>query len=239
MQDARQIRFATTLSKLAAACRQELDDLTLEVYTEAVCPLVDPAEWDEFVLAAIRTGRFTWFPKVAELVDALREFRGAAPLDAEAVQAYERVIASSTYLPEAGARWVYRDVVERCGKAAAEAFLAAGGDEAFRSEYRSQERRAAFLAAYQRAAREQPETRLLPAPTAVPQLPAGTPELSAGEAKPLLDRVREKAGETARPVAIEPYRPLTEREHARRLEQLKAQAQEITAEEERPQEQSA
>jgi hypothetical protein len=65
----RETRFAVGLTKLAVACRQEADDLTLETYTEAMADQVDPDEWEEFVREAIRGRRYRWFPGTQQLGD--------------------------------------------------------------------------------------------------------------------------------------------------------------------------
>lgn len=196
---ARESRFGKALSRLATACRQELDDLTLEVYTEALCYQVEPDEWEAFTRKAVAAGWFTWLPKVVEILDALREFRGDRPLLVEATEAYERVLQAGVYTPEAGTVWIYRDVRETCGEAAAEAFLAAGGNAAFGSTYRENDRRERFVAAYGEAVRESPAAKLLPAGPTVRALPA--PVLpSREEAASVVERLRDMAGVEPPPV---------------------------------------
>jgi hypothetical protein len=201
--------FGTGLARLVKACRQEIDVVTLEVYTEALCYQIEPAEWEAFTRSVVASGRFSWFPKVAELLDALREYRGEpsrAELDrqlsTEAGEAYQAVMDSGIYTAEGGTSWNYRTVVEKRGRAAGEAFIAAGGDEAFRitdEKWNYDKRRERFVAAYQVAVREQPalSMRALPAPSSGEQKQIGAgdqaeadPQLTAVEAKGFLDNLR-------------------------------------------------
>lgn len=160
-------QFAIGLSRIALAVRESVDAATFAVYHELVAERTDAEEWQAFTVEFARhpprghEGR-PRFPTVVELLDALAEFRGAPPLEREATEAYDRVLAASTYTPEGGATWNYRDVRERCGLAAAEAFLEAGGHHAFATTWDESRRRGRFLAAYQAEARERPGARLLP-----------------------------------------------------------------------------
>lgn len=167
----REIEFSKGLSRITKACRQEVDGATLEVYTEALCHQVEPDEWDRFTLDVIRSGRFTWFPKVAELLAALSDFRGEPRLDAEAATAYERVLECGIYTAEGGTTWNQRTVAESCGRVAAEAFMAAGGPHAFATSWDESKRRERFLAAYQQTACDRPNDRLLPAGAETKLLP--------------------------------------------------------------------
>lgn len=133
-------------------------------------------EWQAFVRVAVKRFAWTFLPPVPALLDALRVFRGAPRLEAEAVLAYERVLESGSYGPE-GTYWHFREIAARCGAAAAEAFLEAGGHSAFCASdgggYRDTERQKRFVSAYQAAARVAPSGRLLPAATPQRFLPAG------------------------------------------------------------------
>ena len=158
--------FLPGLSRLAVASRQAVDEATFEVYREALGPEVDADEWEAFTLNCVRCDRFSWFPKVSEIRDALREYRGDPRLPVEAVAAYERVMECGTYHPEHGTRWSYREIRERCGLAAAEAFMAAGSHNGFAhtpEKYGDAFRRKLFVEEYILAARGNPEGRLLPA----------------------------------------------------------------------------
>lgn len=179
------------LTRLGAACRQELSDLTLEVYTEALCYQVELSEWERFTRESVSSGRFRWFPPVTELLDALREFRGAPALEPEASSAYERVLGASTYSAEAGASWTYRGVLQKCGKAAAEAFLEAGGHHAFATTWDEGKRRERFITAYVQAARAVPEARLLPAGEEQKLLPAPR-EITRDEAAAIIRRIEKQ-----------------------------------------------
>ena len=189
--------FAAGLTRISLAVRQSIDAATFAVYHEALERETNPAEWEAFTLGL--APRLQWFPKLAELLDALREFRGATPLEAEAVEAYERVLQAGAYTAEGGTSWTFRGVRETCGPAAAEAFLEAGGNGAFANTFRESDRRERFVAAYCQAAREEPEARLLPAAPTHEALPAA-PLPTEAEAVRIVDRIRELVGEQpARP----------------------------------------
>jgi hypothetical protein len=156
--------FLPGLTRLAVASRQAVDEATFEVYREALGLEVDAEEWEAFTLNCVRYDRFpTWFPKVSEIRDALREWRGDPRLEVEAMAAYERVLEAGNYSPEGGTTWSYRGVREKCGLAAAEAFLAAGSHSAFATTFSEAQRRKLFVQEYLLAARGNPEGRLLPA----------------------------------------------------------------------------
>lgn len=156
--------FTEGLMRLAVATRaQDVNGGTVAVYFDALAPQATPEAWRAFTLAAVAAGRFKFFPTVAELLDALREHRGERLPEAEAVEAYERVLGCGIYTPQGGTSWSFRAVREACGPAAAEAFLAAGGDNGFRSTWDEAKRRAAFVRAYAQAVRADAGARLLPA----------------------------------------------------------------------------
>jgi hypothetical protein len=155
--------FAEGLARVGIAVRQPADAATLRVYHDALADQTSADEWPAFCEWAVRSCAFAWFPKVAEFLDALRRFRGERPVGAEATAAYERVLAAGTYTAECGASWTYRGVLEACGKAAADAFLAAGGHLAFATTWDEGKRRERFVVAYAEALRAEPGSRLLPA----------------------------------------------------------------------------
>ena len=228
------MQFQRALSRISAGCRQELDDLTLEVYTEALCYQTTADEWERFTREAVASGRFSWFPKVVELLDALREFRGLPNLDAEAVAAYERVLDAGVYSAE-GTSWQFRAVVDSCGKAAAEAFLEAGGHNAFAWGGRDEpKRRERFVSAYRAAAREDESARLLP-PAPVKGLLAEPGSGAFASAHEILERVAginaAEEGESERQPFSRPPRVVEATDD--RLELLRRQAAEI-AEQETP-----
>ena len=156
--------FAEGLNRIGVAMRQPPDKATLSVYYDTIGLQVEGQEWLAFSRWCVDRDRFhIYFPKVADLRAALREFRGAPPLAVEATRAYERVLESGTYTATGGTSWNYRAVRERCGEAAARAFLAAGGHNAFAITFGEDGRRARFVAAYADAARANPDAALLPA----------------------------------------------------------------------------
>ncbi len=157
------VDFNEGLTRLATASRQTLGEATFEVYFEALGHETNADEWKAFTVRCVQTDRFEWFPRVPDLREALREFRGAPRLLPEAVAAYERVLSSGEYNPESGTTWSFRRVRDTCGRAAAEAFIEAGGHSAFATTWNESERREKFLEAYQLAARQDPTTRELPA----------------------------------------------------------------------------
>ena len=182
------IEFAEGLNRIGVAVRQVPDKATLGVYFDGIGQQTTGEEWLQFTRWAVATDRFpTFFPKVSELRAALRQFRGAPSLEAEATEAYERALASGTYAPQGGTTWTYRGIRERCGDAAAEAFLAAGGNSAFITTWNEDKRRERFVEAYRSAVLEDATTALLPAGD-VKLLPA--PALpTASEARALLKEI--------------------------------------------------
>lgn len=189
----------TGLGVLGLALQRPQPAETLALYARLIAPRVDHGPWSE-AIEAWSTGAAEWefFPSVPAILAAYQArvdaAEGRRPVEVEAVDAYTRVLQAGTYSPEGGATWTYRGVVESCGKAAAEAWLAAGAHEAFATGWNADERRRTFLAAYLEAAREQPETRLLP------WRPAG--ELPAA-AEPETALPREQAAEMLKRLAPE------------------------------------
>jgi hypothetical protein len=165
------------------------------------------------------------------MLDALREFRGSPPLDSEAIQAYERVLQAGEYTAETGACWTFRRVLDHCGRAAAEAFLAAGGHHAFASSWRESERRERFLAAYRQFAREMPASRLLPAAPAERAQIAAAP-VTQDQAEAVVNRL---AGMVMRKCS-ERGRHLTDAEWESRKAELIRQARTIEARDGAPKE---
>ncbi len=227
------------LSDLAAVLQRPQTAETLALYAKALAMRVKAQPWDEAMADWRLAAPWTHFPALPALFAAYQArvdaAEGRRPVEVEAVDAYTRVLQAGSYSPEGGTTWTYRGVLDRCGKAAAEAFLAAGGDEVWReaNDYRAEQRRSAFLAAYIAAAREQPEARLLPwSPERAPQLAAGAevPQLATRtEAREVLRRLDPVA------VAPKPERPKCEvvnlDRHADRLALLRRQAAQIVADE--------
>lgn len=164
-------RFSEGLTRLGLSIRQTYSPEEQSVFHDAIGPCTDAEEWDRFTRAVIAWRRWRqYLPTVPDLMDALDEFRGAPPLNTEAVAAYERVLSAGTYSAE-GTSWNYRDIAEKCGRVAAQAFLAAGGHTAFATTFAEDKRRRAFVEEYVSAARERPEERLLPPGEQVRALP--------------------------------------------------------------------
>jgi hypothetical protein len=197
-------RFSEGLVRIGLAVRQAPDAATIGVYFDSIGHQVDEDEWDRFARWAVDVDRFTtFFPKLAELRDALREFRGARPLEVEAGAAYERVCAAGVYAPLGGTTWTYRAVAAACGRAAADAFLAAGGSAAFETTWNESKRREVFLREYIDAARAEPAARLLPAAPEGKALPPaeGDREPTATEARDLVRAIARRSASGGGPSA--------------------------------------
>lgn len=182
--------FVAGLTKIGLALKQPYGAASLTVYHDILGTQTDAEEWPRFVHWALKTSRWTpHTPDVPQIQAALREYRGARPLMAEATEAYEQVLASGIYTPEGGTTWNYRTVKERCGQAAAEAFLAAGAHSAFATTWNEDKRRERFVAVYSEAVRENPANALPSGGTKA--LPAARLELTKDEAKETLRRLEE------------------------------------------------
>lgn len=216
--------FTEGLAKIGVAMLQPYDAVALAAFHDVLGSQTDADEWPRFVAWALAVGRWsTYRPKVPDIQEALRKFRGQRPLLVEATDAYERVLASGTYTPEGGTSWDYRSIREACGEGAALAFLAAGGNAGFSTTWDEAKRRERFAAAYAEAVREEPTAGLLPPGDAPKLLPSG------GEAPP----TREEAGTVIRRLrdlaGVEPEPPKSTVVVAsdQRLEELRRQAREI------------
>lgn len=70
---------------MATACRQPLDDATLEFYHEALSREADAVSWEAFTLRAAGDGEFrdvtgtVWFPKLPDLREAYARDRVKVP----------------------------------------------------------------------------------------------------------------------------------------------------------------
>lgn len=216
--------FTAGMSVIALQLNLPAVKQTLDAYHLALADETDPAEWRRFFTGAVKRFGWRFLPTVPQLLDALREFRGAPPLEAEAIEAYERVLQAGAYTPEGGTSWTFRGVRESCGRAAAEAFLEAGGNGAFANTFRESERRERFVASYVQAARGEPEARLLPAGEPEPRAILAAP--TEAEAVRIVDHIRDLAGEQpARPKPKDGVVVATDE----RLAELRRQAEEIKA----------
>lgn len=215
--------FVEGLTKIGVALKQPYGAASLTVYHDVIGPHTDGEEWPRFVAWALASQRWpTLSPNVPALQEALREFRGQRPMLSEATEAYERVIAAGVYTPEGGTTWNYRAIREACGDAAAEAFLAAGGNSAFATTWNEDKRRERFVAMYAEAVREEPAAALLPA-APVKALPPVEDEPTREEAAEVLRKLREIVG------AEEQAKPLVVTVTDERLAALRRQAEEIQA----------
>lgn len=226
-----QAEFGAGLGVIALQLNKPITSPVIKAYYAAFEGGTDPDEWAAFArVAALRFG-WQFLPTVPQLHDALEEFRGSAPLQREATEAYEQVLAAGEYAAEAGTVWTYRRVLKVCGRAAADAFLAAGGHYAFSTTWDEAKRRERFLAEYAVVARQVPSERLLSA-GAAPALPSGVdipgnPRMTEDEAAKVMERVRATAGVEAAPPA-----PKTVIASDERMDELRRQAAAITSEQE-------
>ena len=153
-------QFTAGLTRIAIATSKDLDSATLEVYRDALAHQTTPEEWDRLCRVSVQSGRWSWFPKVKEILDALSEFQGSGrgELLKTADAAYEAVKNAGSYSPETGTTWTYRAVRDALGEVAALAFLDAGGGPSFGYGHDDQRRRlfvAAFMRETEDRAREQ------------------------------------------------------------------------------------
>jgi len=215
--------FTVGLCSIGLRIHQAVDDATQAAYWVDFEGETSPEEWAEFCRVVVRRFRWRFLPSTPELLDALREFRGGpsnGELQAEAVTAYERVLDASTYSLEAGAMWSYRTVAEKCGKAAADALVAAGGHNAFATTWDEAKRRERFIAAYTERAKESPALRLA-APKEQEQITTGDHVVPPTQA---VEIIRKLTGMVDKP-RVEPRPRLTpeqwEAERKRKLEAFK------------------
>jgi hypothetical protein len=182
------LTFTGGLAIMALQLNKPAEQALLDAYHLGLASETDSQEWGAFFPVAVKRFGWKFLPTVPELLDALREFRGQPSLDAEAVAAYERVIEAGVYNAEGGTSWSFRSVLDGCGKAAAEAFLEAGGHNAFASTFRESDRRERFIAAYREVSRCDESARLLP-PGPVKALPPAEEPFRREEAAAILEKV--------------------------------------------------
>jgi len=220
--------FVGGLGVMALQLNKPAERELLDAYHLALADETSPEEWGAFFPVAVKRFGWKFLPTVPELLDALREFRGQPNLDAEAIAAYERVIAAGVYSAEGGTSWHFRTVVETCGRAAAEAFLEAGGHNAFANTFRESDRRERFVAAYRVAAREDDSARLLPpASVGLLQGDVESAPFEHDEAAAILEKVSGvHAGEERKPFTKP---PVVVEATEDRLAALRRQAEEIQA----------
>lgn len=114
--------FAEGMGKLGAAFNRPLTEAMLTVFGGVLSPRLSTEQWAHAVTRAIESE--SYFPPPAVL---LRYGAGDRGLAAAAGDAYQAIVD----LFERGKHLGWRDVRERFGHAAAEAFIAAGGSKAF------------------------------------------------------------------------------------------------------------
>lgn len=186
--------FAVGLTKIGIALKQPYDAASMAVYHDILGSQTDHFEWQRFVQWALKVERWpTFAPKLPEIQEALRIFRGARPMLEEASDAYHRVLEAGIYSAEGGTSWNYRAIKQSCGDAAAEAFLAAGGNSAFVTTFDEAKRRERFVAAYAGAVREEPAAALLPAGPpgeSAKALPLGEEPPTREEAAAVVEKLR-------------------------------------------------
>lgn len=163
-------RFCSTITAMALALPMSggrtLTDELMEVYWRVLGPLSDNA-FEAAALAVMRdTHRPVFFPAPAELLAA------AQPnAQAEAMVMLGRVRALADYCPRTGAVWRVSQIREVLGEAAAQGFLAIGGDTGMR-ELEDQDSspfaRKRFAAAFQEVVGRDPTTALPPSPEQLP-----------------------------------------------------------------------
>lgn len=221
-----QTSFGAGLGVIALQLNKPITPAVIKAYHAAFEDGTDRAEWAAFCrVAAVRFG-WSFLPTVTDLRDALDTFRGAMPVKREATEAYDAVIAAGEYTAERGTVWHYRGVQARCGRAAAQAFLEAGGHAAFAWGGRDEPaRRERFIAAYVVEARQAPADRLLPAAPMLalpPGAAASDPRITRDEAVGFVERLRKLLG-------IEPSKPKARLVEAtsERMDYLRRQAAEI------------
>lgn len=118
--------FAEGMAMLAEAYPQrKVTRQTLDVYRRALRAL-DDAEFERAVDTALTAGG-EFFPSTG----ALLRYARPASRDGEIAELFEAVERSARYVALRGLVWDDREIGERFGSAAREAFIAAGGSHAF------------------------------------------------------------------------------------------------------------
>jgi hypothetical protein len=159
-------RFATGMHALGAAFNRVVTGDVLHVYLEVLGARLDDAAWDRAYRRALEAE--TFFPPPSVLLRY--GLCDATPPTALAGHAYAAIVAAF----EDGRSLGYRDVLDSQGRAAAEAFVAAGGNRAFAWCEPASEpfRRRDFLQAYVEQVEADPILALPPGKEAA-QLPPG------------------------------------------------------------------
>lgn len=150
--------MAAGLAALSAAFNREVTPQVAEVYHGVIGPKLDVAQWQRAVRRALDAE--TFFPPPAVL---LRYGLAEGSPQARAVEAYDRILAEF----EAGRPIGPREVLQLLGRAAMEAFTAAGGNRAFAWCEPDDEkwRRKAFVEAWIDTAEQDPNRAIVPGTT--------------------------------------------------------------------------
>jgi hypothetical protein len=188
-------RFAKGMKALGVAFGRETGDDVSKLYFGLLKRLTDE-QWNRAVTHALTHERF--FPPPAVIIEAAGANGAQEPMLAEAGRALDAVIECRTYSPECGAIWSLRDIRERLGDAAADAFVAVGGGS--RLQWITEEGRPFlvrdFTAAYLEA-RKMGRRALPPAPSPRPALPPAdddAPAISEAAARSIVARIAAEAG---------------------------------------------
>jgi hypothetical protein len=114
--------MAAGLAALGVAFNREVTPQLAEVYHGVVGPMLDEQQWERAVRRALQSE--SYFPAPAVL---LRYGLADGAPQARAIEVYDRIVREF----ESGRDPGPRDVQERYGDAAMEAFVSAGGSRAF------------------------------------------------------------------------------------------------------------
>lgn len=147
--------FRKGMGHLGAAFNRAVTKELLDVFGGVLSVKLTTEQWERAVLRAIEAEKF--FPPPAVL---LRYGLGEGSAKARAIEAYEHIVGAF----EHGWKYGPRDVREKFGEAAMEAFIAAGGARAFAWCEPENEpfRRRDFAAAWVETVEQDP-SRMLPA----------------------------------------------------------------------------
>jgi hypothetical protein len=189
-------QFAANMAALGVAFNREVGKPLLNLYWMQLEDLTDQ-EFAESARLAVQREKF--FPPVAVLRELARPF---VDPNAEAVEAFERVVKLAEHDPRTGSYWRLGRIAEEVGDIAAEAYVAAGATRAFAHELQDRDApflRKRFVDAYVTAWEAKRQGRKLALPESVARALPGSPvaDLVNRTAKVLqMDRKRLASGET-------------------------------------------
>jgi hypothetical protein len=202
--------FAKGWAALATLFKPAPDDVAQELMYADLSAELSSEEFEAAVLACRRTRKSPFFPTTGDLVEMGRA-SGGKSLDAEVTAAFALVVRATycnlvhfgkvTSCSCVAERWDVRAIEQAYGPAVAAAFLAAGGESAFRN-MRDQDEpfvRKRFAESYtervrvDRTAALPPAmiARALPRPPAAPQLTSG--EITRAEAPGIMAKIIDRA----------------------------------------------